>query len=153
MTSCFAPPKVRQPLTPRAAADVVREVDRLIGQRLSEARHMAGMTQETLANALGISFQSVQRYEAGASIGAGRLFRAAEVLGVSLRVLVPSSGRASSLTLEKEGDAGVPHGSAGACRIAELFDAIPQATSRLALIRIAEALSAEVARDNSNGPQ
>jgi len=49
-------------------------------------RMMLGMSQEKLNDALGITFQQVQKYEKGTNrISAGRLQRTAEVL----QVLVP----------------------------------------------------------------
>ena len=45
-----------------------------VGKRLREARLASGMTQTELVNALGISFQKVQKYERGTNrIGASRL--------------------------------------------------------------------------------
>ena len=60
----------------------VRDIDAQIGQRIMEARQAQDMTQERLADALGISFQQVQKYEKAANrVSAGRLFDIAHVLG------------------------------------------------------------------------
>jgi len=49
---------------------------------------MAGMSQSTLARALGLSFQQVQKYESGANrISASKLYDAANLLGVSIATL------------------------------------------------------------------
>ena len=54
-----------------------------VGQRVREARLAKGMTQTDLGNALGISFQQVQKYERGANrIGSSRLFDLSRVLDV-----------------------------------------------------------------------
>jgi transcriptional regulator with XRE-family HTH domain len=46
-------------------------------------RLLLGMNQETLANALGLTFQQVQKYEGGANrVSASRLQQMAEILGV-----------------------------------------------------------------------
>ena len=43
------------------------------------------MTQETLANTLGVSFQQVQKYETGANrVSASRLSATADILGVPI---------------------------------------------------------------------
>lgn len=55
-------------------------VDRYIGERITEAREKAGMSQTALGEAMGgISYQMVQRYEMGeARIAAARLHLVAE---------------------------------------------------------------------------
>jgi transcriptional regulator with XRE-family HTH domain len=60
-------------------------VDRHVGTRLREKRHELGMTQETLGNALGVTFQQVQKYERGTNrVSAGRLFSLANLLDVEV---------------------------------------------------------------------
>lgn len=59
-------------------------VDVHVGKRVREARAMKGMSQTALGNALGISFQQVQKYEKGNNrIGASRLWDISKVLDVS----------------------------------------------------------------------
>ena len=61
------------------------EADALIGDRVRSCRLQAQMSQEVLGEALGISFQQIQKYEKGTNrIGAGRLLRIAEVLGCDI---------------------------------------------------------------------
>ena len=49
-------------------------VDRHVGSRMRMRRLMLEMSQEKLADALGLTFQQVQKYEKGANrIGASRL--------------------------------------------------------------------------------
>ena len=58
-------------------------VDVHVGARIRTRRLLLGMNQETLANALGLTFQQVQKYEGGANrVSASRLAEVAEVLGV-----------------------------------------------------------------------
>lgn len=60
-------------------------VDQGIGSRIALLRTANGLSQSQLAEALGISFQQVQKYEAGKNrIGAGRLQAIADRLGVSV---------------------------------------------------------------------
>jgi transcriptional regulator with XRE-family HTH domain len=57
------------------------ELDFLVGRRLREARLLTGITQGQLGQALGVSFQAVQKYESGENrLAVGRLARAAKVL-------------------------------------------------------------------------
>jgi transcriptional regulator with XRE-family HTH domain len=56
-------------------------VEALIGQRIRSRRLQARVSQETLGQALGITFQQVQKYEKGSNrVSAGRLLKIAEVL-------------------------------------------------------------------------
>lgn len=58
-------------------------LDEHIGARLRQRRALLGMTQEKLADAVGITFQQVQKYENGANrISAGRLFEFSAILEV-----------------------------------------------------------------------
>ena len=57
------------------------ELDAEIGRRVREARLVRGMSQTELGEALGITFQQIQKYERGLNrIGSGRLFKISQVL-------------------------------------------------------------------------
>jgi len=59
-------------------------VDVHVGARIRTRRLLHDMNQDTLATALGLTFQQVQKYESGANrVSASRLFEIAEVLGVT----------------------------------------------------------------------
>ena len=58
-------------------------IDRHVGARLRMRRMLIGMSQEKLAEGLGLTFQQVQKYEKGTNrIGASRLQQIASILGV-----------------------------------------------------------------------
>ena len=58
-------------------------VDVEVGQRIRIQRLSQGLSQTSLADQLGVTFQQVQKYEKGVNrVGAGRLTRIAKVLGV-----------------------------------------------------------------------
>jgi transcriptional regulator with XRE-family HTH domain len=60
-------------------------VDRHVGARIRMRRMMLGWSQERLGDALGITFQQVQKYEKGTNrIGASRLLQIAGLLGVGV---------------------------------------------------------------------
>ena len=57
--------------------------DRHVGNRVRMRRMMQGMTQEKLGQALGVTFQQVQKYEKGTNrIGASRLQQISHILQV-----------------------------------------------------------------------
>lgn len=56
-------------------------IDAHIGGRVRLRRMTAGVSQEQLGAALGVTFQQIQKYEKGLNrIGAGRLYRISQVL-------------------------------------------------------------------------
>ena len=60
-------------------------VDDHVGRRVRERRREIGMSQTKLGNALGISFQQIQKYEVGTNrIAAGRLWDMAKALEVDV---------------------------------------------------------------------
>lgn len=57
-------------------------VDAFVGQRLREARLLAGLSQSELGGRIGVTFQAVQKYESGENrLSASRLLAAARLLG------------------------------------------------------------------------
>jgi transcriptional regulator with XRE-family HTH domain len=58
-------------------------IDRHVGARIRMQRMVSGFSQTELGNAVGVTFQQVQKYEKGANrVGAGRLQQIANVLKV-----------------------------------------------------------------------
>jgi transcriptional regulator with XRE-family HTH domain len=56
-----------------------------VGARIRLRRSMLGLSQERLAEALGVTFQQVQKYERGTNrVGASRLYDMARVLDVPI---------------------------------------------------------------------
>lgn len=67
------------PMMPKQTTDV----DRLVGIRITALRKARGMSQTALGNAVGVTFQQVQKYEKGQNrVGAGRLREIARLLEV-----------------------------------------------------------------------
>lgn len=62
---------------------VPNPIDQHVGSRVRMRRILANLSQEKLGDALGITFQQVQKYEKGTNrIGASRMQNIAQVLGV-----------------------------------------------------------------------
>ncbi len=60
-------------------------IDAHVGSRIRLRRNLMGMSQERLGEALGLTFQQIQKYERGVNrVGASRLFDLSRVLDVSI---------------------------------------------------------------------
>jgi transcriptional regulator with XRE-family HTH domain len=60
-------------------------VDAHVGKRIRHRRWMVGMTQQQLADKVGIKFQQIQKYETGMNrVSASRLWDIAETLDVTI---------------------------------------------------------------------
>src|ERR1041385_7270027 len=67
----------------RRKSDQPDPVDVQVGSRVRLRRNMLGLSQEKLGEAIGLTFQQVQKYERGANrIGASRLHELSRVLDV-----------------------------------------------------------------------
>ena len=63
----------------------LHDLERAIGKRIRENRIRFGWTQKNLADALGLSYQQVQKYETGINrISAGRLYQIAGLIGTDI---------------------------------------------------------------------
>src|SRR4051812_47058615 len=63
-------------------------VDKYVGSRVRMRRIMLGMSQEKLGEALGLTFQQVQKYEKGTTrVGASRLQQISKILQVPVSFL------------------------------------------------------------------
>ena len=89
-------------------------VDVHVAARVRQRRTLLGMTQRALGDALGLTFQQVQKYENGKNrISASRLFDLTRVLDVSIEHFfedMPHEVAASSLTTKGRGSAKEPVG-------------------------------------------
>ncbi len=60
-------------------------IDAHVGKRLRVRRKLLSMSQTKLGDAVGLTFQQIQKYERGANrIGASRLFEFSEILSVPI---------------------------------------------------------------------
>ncbi len=84
----------------RHPTGVPNPVDVHVGGRVRQRRLLLGMSQTNLGNALGLTFQQVQKYERGANrIGSSRLFHLSQILDVSIEYFfddMPAAVAASS---------------------------------------------------------
>ena len=70
-------------------------VDVHVGQRVRQRRWMVGMTQQQLAEQVGIKFQQIQKYETGMNrVSASRLWDISEALEVPISFFFEGLDRA-----------------------------------------------------------
>src|SRR5450755_3178467 len=75
----------------------IQPTDRHVGERVHMRRSMLGMSQTKLGDALGLTFQQVQKYEKGANrIGASRLQHISQILQVPVPFFFEGAPAASA---------------------------------------------------------
>ena len=126
------------------------EVDVYVGSRLRQRRRLLNVSQEKLADALGLTFQQVQKYERGFNrISASKLFEAARFLQSPIDYFFDGLGR------PEEGGAGTPiepasppfmYGSMAdpdGAELATAFMKIPRRRRRRMLVELAREFAAD----------
>lgn len=116
------------------------KIDVFVGGRVRTARIMAKMSQEKLGDALGLTFQQVQKYEKGTNrIGSSRLQQISEILN-----------RPVSWFFDEQADGKARAGAdligqmltaPGGLKLAESFIAIKDNAGRHAVADVAHALA------------
>ena len=90
----------------------ISPIDVHVGARVRVRRTLLGMTQTNLGDAIGVSFQQMQKYENGANrISASRLFALSRLLDVPIQHFfddMPAAVAASSPANKKRGRAKKP---------------------------------------------
>lgn len=114
-------------------------IDREVGARMRLERQARGLTQQNLAERLGVSFQQIQKYERGINrISASVLVKAAEALGCSPALLLTGSeGQEQAAGLEWMRMLSQP----GARELLSAFVQIPDVATRNAVIAIVRGLA------------
>jgi transcriptional regulator with XRE-family HTH domain len=121
-------------------------IDVAVGHRIRVRRKWLGISQSTLAEHLGVSFQQVQKYERGANrVSASMLVRIAQKLDTTVGELVgetPTPMNDESL-FEK---LAVP----GAVQLLEAFASVQQPSMRTAILNLTRSLIEESEERTSN---
>jgi len=133
-------------------------IDAHVGARVRMRRIQLGLSQEKLAEPLGLTFQQVQKYENGKNrIGAGRLVQIAHVLQVyppyffeGLEVPADGGGGAGGKILDDKFGVLDPLKELLAHRdglaLATAFNSLTGHEPRAVIVRMAEMLAAKEAR-------
>jgi transcriptional regulator with XRE-family HTH domain len=121
----------------------VNAIDRHVGARLRERRVMLGLTQQQLAEIIGVTYQQAHKYERGHNrLSAGRLYTIARALGVPVSWFFEG--------LEGEGEAGEEVGPSRQLReLAQYFLALPDDRQREAVLNLLRAMARAGARHSA----
>ena len=78
----------------RRSTGRTQDTDRHVGARVRERRIMLGLTQQQLAEMIGVTYQQAHKYERGINrVSAGRLFEIARVLNASISYFYEGIGQ------------------------------------------------------------
>ena len=70
-------------IIPKPSVSRANDTDRHVGARIRERRIMLGLSQQQMADLIGVTYQQAHKYERGINrISAGRLYEISRVLGV-----------------------------------------------------------------------
>jgi transcriptional regulator with XRE-family HTH domain len=70
---------------PKSGRSRAQDVDRFVGMKMRERRIMLGLTQQQMAELIGVTYQQAHKYEKGINrVAAGRLYNIAQALGVDI---------------------------------------------------------------------
>jgi transcriptional regulator with XRE-family HTH domain len=124
------------PQTRGIPANRANDIDRHVGTRIRERRVMLGLSQQQMADMIGVTYQQAHKYERGINrISAGRLFEIARVLNVPISYFYEG--------LEGQEDATLNHRQRMCLELARNFSAIGNEKHQEALSQLARALAVQ----------
>lgn len=128
-------------LTFRAAAarrstTRTQDIDRHVGARVRERRIMLGLTQQQLADLIGVTYQQAHKYERGINrVSAGRLYEISQVLSVPVSYFFDG--------LQDDGTRSVSPRERMCLELARNFAQIPNEKHQEALSQLARVLATD----------
>jgi transcriptional regulator with XRE-family HTH domain len=111
----------------------------LVGQNIRICRLQKGLSQTELGEAIGVTFQQIQKYEKGTNrVGASRMLQIAQTLGVSLSTLFDGSPTAGESPKEQTARylLAKPH----SVRLMKAFDQIADDKMRMVVLELVESI-------------
>ena len=134
----------RSPRRPgRRKTDKPNPIDVHVGSRVRLRRNMLGLSQEKLGEAIGLTFQQVQKYERGANrVGASRLHELSRVLDVPVSFFFGATDAGSEDTRAILGFLDTSY----SLRLLRAFSRIPPGGIQRAVVELVESIAPETAR-------
>jgi transcriptional regulator with XRE-family HTH domain len=128
-------------------------VDKYVGSRVRMRRIMLGMSQEKLGEALGLTFQQVQKYEKGTNrVGASRIQQISEILQVPVSFLF-DGGPSGTVNADGFSEASSPAyisdflATSEGLALTRAFTRITDARLRRSIVEMVEQIAAREAPD------
>src|SRR5438445_12896832 len=120
----------------RRSTGRTQDIDRHVGARVRERRIMLGLTQQQLADLIGVTYQQAHKYERGINrVSAGRLYEIAQVLSVPVGYFFDG--------LQEENTRAVSPRQRMFLELARNFAQIPNERHQEALSQLARVLAAD----------
>ena len=117
-------------------------MDKHVGARIRSRRIMLDMSQEKLGDALGLTFQQVQKYEKGVNrVGASRLAQIADVLKVPVAWFFDGEGAPRPKSDGSENAIDKFIATSEGVALVRAFTAIKDATTRRAIVALVESIA------------
>ena len=114
-------------------------VDKLVGRNIRVFRLAKGLSQTALADALGVTFQQVQKYEKGINrVGSGRLLKMSTILGVKITEFFEGTDRPHDTARRTIFD---QLAQPEAFRLVQAFSGIDRPNIRRTLVRLIEQIA------------
>jgi transcriptional regulator with XRE-family HTH domain len=121
---------------------VADPIDALVGAKIRELRIASGISQQALANAIGTTFQQVQKYEKGRNrISASRLQAVASALGTNPAVFFQASDLSSPSDPRLSAEAMKFISSSECMHLTRAFIAITNPAIRAAVLQLIIAIA------------
>lgn len=118
-------------------------IDRHVGARIRERRILLGLTQQQLAELIGVTYQQAHKYERGVNrVSAGRLFQIAKVLSVPMSYFYEGVGEGEPQPITPR--------ERMVLEIARNFTGISNERHQEALSQLARALAASTTTGNGS---
>jgi transcriptional regulator with XRE-family HTH domain len=130
-------------------AKIPNPTDKYVGSRVRMRRMMLGMSQEKLADALGLTFQQIQKYEKGTNrISASRLQAISQILDAPVHFFfegAPQSGKGAQGYSDSPSPSYVTDflTTSDGLALVKAFVKIKDATLRRSIVRMVEAITAD----------
>ena len=135
-------------------------IDKYVGSRVRMRRMMIGMSQERLGEALGLTFQQIQKYEKGTNrIGASRLHQIAGILGVQFEFFYEGAPHIEGVPAPSDGLSDVPTppyvadflSTSDGLQLMRAFVRVRDGRVRKRIVDLVQALAGEETSDEAAG--
>jgi transcriptional regulator with XRE-family HTH domain len=130
-------------------------IDKYVGSRVRMRRIMLGMSQEKLGEALGLTFQQIQKYEKGTNrVGASRIQQISEILQVPVSFLFEGGPTSAAAGGDGFGEASSPTyvsdflATSEGLALTRAFTRIADSKLRRSIVDLVEQIAAREAVDD-----